>query len=171
MGCQRVYPSVRSTADACRRLGRPSWTAAHAAYRAVDLHIRLFSLRCRTQPRYAERGARIAGGRRRAPADVVAGRRRTRIRTSRTRPRLRDLGHRNGHGTASRSDPRRPRYVLSGMAMGVLHQFAVGRRIDRPRPDVGRGISRPESVRLGLSGNRPLWHRSFQRRVGSDRCK
>src|ERR1700732_2938874 len=109
MGCQRVYPSVRGTADACRRLGRPSWTAAHAAYRAVDLHIRLLSLRCGTQPRYTERGARITGGRRGAPADVVAGRRRTRIRTSRTRPRLRDLGYRNGYGTASRSDPRRSR--------------------------------------------------------------
>jgi MFS family permease len=36
---------------------------------------------------------------------------------------------------------------------------------------VGRGISRPESVRLGLSGNHPIWRRSFQRRVGSDRCQ
>src|SRR5258707_4410510 len=111
MGCQRVYPSVHGTADASRRLGRPSWAAAHAAYRAVDLHIRLFSLRCGTQPRYAERGARIAGGRRPAPADVVAGRRPTLIPTSRTRARLRRLGHRYGYRTASPFAPQLLRYV------------------------------------------------------------
>src|SRR5258707_14963888 len=74
MGCQRVYPSVRCTADAGRCLGRPSWAAALAGHRAVDLHVRVFSLRCGTQPRYTERSARSAGRRRRAPADFVAGR-------------------------------------------------------------------------------------------------
>jgi len=50
--------------NASRRLGRPSWAAAHAAYRAVDLYIRLFLCGADTQSRYAERSARIAGGRR-----------------------------------------------------------------------------------------------------------
>jgi len=173
-----VYPSVSpqllmtagALADSSLGGGRMLTSGCRSS------HSPLFSAVCGTAPLATLNGARACRRSARAPAGRPSGRRRKRIRTSRTRRGLRDLGHRRGMAPASRVHPRRHRrYVPIWDGDGPFYISIAARA---PRLIVARLTSvaeisqNPTASGLGnIGGDSSCLATVFKRRVGFDRCQ